>query len=96
MTFSYHKDNGGIAPRTIDAAGFGKVAIITGCASGIGLATTNLFLSHQYQVVGIDLNPIDYANIENEVQEGFHFHQGNLAEEGQCEEIVRICVAKYG
>jgi len=96
MSFSYHKDSGGIAPRTIDGAGFGKVAIITGCASGIGLATTNLFLSHQYQVVGVDLNPIDYAKVENEVQEGFHFHQGDLAEEGQCEEVVRICVAKYG
>jgi NAD(P)-dependent dehydrogenase (short-subunit alcohol dehydrogenase family) len=38
----------------VDGIGFGKVAIITGCASGVGLATTQVFLSHQYEVLGVD------------------------------------------
>lgn len=85
-----------MAERTIDGVGFGKVALITGCSSGVGLATTNLFLSHQYSVLGVDINEIDYSKINEADQERFHFHRGNLLEEGQCEEVVRICVGKFG
>lgn len=95
MSFSYHESST-VMPRTIDGAGFGKVAIITGCASGIGLATTQLFLSHQYQVMGIDINDIEYAKIDDRDQERFHFHKADLLKDGECEEIVRICVAEFG
>jgi NAD(P)-dependent dehydrogenase (short-subunit alcohol dehydrogenase family) len=80
----------------IDGAGFGKVAIITGCASGLGLATTQLFLSHQYEVLGVDLNEMDYGKIDEKDQERFHFHRGDLTKEGECDEVVRICIGKYG
>jgi NAD(P)-dependent dehydrogenase (short-subunit alcohol dehydrogenase family) len=96
MSFSYHNSNNVLPPRTIDPAGFGKVAIITGCASGVGLATTQLFLSHQYEVLGVDMHEIDYAKIDERDQGQFHFHKGDLIEEGECDEVVRICVAKYG
>lgn len=82
--------------RTIDGVGYGKVALVTGCASGVGLATTNLFLSHQYSVLGVDINEMDYSKVSDSDQERFHFHRGNLLEEGQCEEVIRICVAEFG
>jgi NAD(P)-dependent dehydrogenase (short-subunit alcohol dehydrogenase family) len=80
----------------IDGAGFGKVAIITGCASGLGLATTQLFLSHQYEVLGVDVSEMDYGKIDDKDQERFHFHRGDLTKEGECDEVVRICIGKYG
>ena len=96
MSFSYHNSNNVLPQRSIDHAGFGKVAIITGCASGVGLATTQLLLSHQYEVLGVDIHEIDYAKIDERDQGQFHFHKGDLIEPGECDEVVRICVAKYG
>jgi len=80
----------------VDGVGFGKTAIITGCASGIGLATAQLFLSHQYEVFGVDISEMDYAKIEERDQERFHFHRADLLKEGECDEVVRIVVAEYG
>ena len=34
----------------------GKIAIVTGCASGIGAATVRRFLSDGAQVLGTDIN----------------------------------------
>jgi len=96
MSFSYHNSNNILPQRTIDPIGFDKVAIIIGCASGIGLATTQLFLSHNYEVTGVDMHDIDYAKIDERDQGRFHFHKGDLIEPGECDEVVRICVAKYG
>ncbi|KAH8789102.1 hypothetical protein F5882DRAFT_109576 [Hyaloscypha sp. PMI_1271] len=97
MPFSYHDPAHALeSRRTIDGTGFGKVAIVTGCSSGVGLATTQLFLSHQFEVLGVDIAEIDYERIDPRDQERFHFHRGDLAKEGECDEVVRICVAKFG
>ncbi|APA11162.1 hypothetical protein SS1G_11353 [Sclerotinia sclerotiorum 1980 UF-70] len=80
----------------VDGTGLKKVAIVTGCASGIGLETTRLFLSRQYMVFGVDISKMDYSKLENENQAMFHFHQGDLRKDGECDEVVRICVAKLG
>jgi NAD(P)-dependent dehydrogenase (short-subunit alcohol dehydrogenase family) len=96
MPFSYHNSNVSIPPRMVDGAGFGKTAIITGCASGVGLATTQLFLSRQYQVFGVDIREMDYGKIDEKDQERFHFHRADLMNEDECDEVVRICVAQYG
>lgn len=96
MPFAYHNGNPPNPTRSVDGVGFGRVAIITGCASGIGLATTQLFLSHQYQVLGIDIQDMDYTVIDSRDQERFHFHRADLMREGECDEAVRISVAEYG
>ncbi|KAH8668056.1 hypothetical protein BGZ60DRAFT_408504 [Tricladium varicosporioides] len=96
MSFSYIGRSNESPQRSIDGAGFGKVAIITGCSSGVGLATTNVFLSHQYEVLGVDIHDVDYSKISANDQGRFHFHRGDLMEEGECDEVVRICVAIFG
>lgn len=99
MPFSYHNSNPislSPPPRAVDGAGFGKVAIVTGCASGVGLATTQVFLSHQFEVLGVDVKEMDYAKIEKRDEGRFHFHRGDLMNAGECDEVVRICVAKFG
>ena len=84
----------------IDLAGYSKVAIVTGCSSGIGLATTLLFLRHQYQVFGIDIASFDYKVLDRlnggQFQEKFHFHLGDLTQPGECELGVRICISEFG
>ncbi|KAK4176229.1 putative reductase [Triangularia setosa] len=77
-------------PHHIDPLGYSRVAIITGCSSGIGLATTQLFLAHQFQVVGLDVSPFNYNLLRVEDHGRFHFHQGDLTQPGQIEEGVRI------
>ena len=42
------------------------------------------------------INEMDYSKINSKDQERFHFHRGDLTKEGECDEVVRICVAKYG
>lgn len=53
-----------------------KVAVITGAASGIGLATVNIFKRENWQVLGVDRSPISETSlapdrfIEGDVSEG--------------------------
>ena len=48
-------DSASHPPAQVDPTGFGKVALVTGCVSGIGLATTQSLLAHQFCVCGLDL-----------------------------------------
>lgn len=82
--------------KSIDPLGFGKVAIVTGCSSGIGLACTQLMLAHQFQVCGLDARNFDYNLLRPEDHGRFHFHKGDLTDPGACEDGVRICVAAFG
>ena len=86
------------SPRStnIDPLGFGRVAIITGCASGIGLAATQLLLAHQFQVCGLDAAAFDYSLVRPEDQGRFHFHRGDLTDKDAADEGVRVCVGVFG
>jgi NAD(P)-dependent dehydrogenase (short-subunit alcohol dehydrogenase family) len=72
----------------------GKVVIITGCSSGIGLATTRLFLNRQAQVFGTDISPFK-DSLTQEQESAFTFRQADLTKEQAVEEIVTACLAKY-
>ena len=80
----------------IDPVGYGKVAVVTGCGSGIGLATTQLLLAHQFRVCGLDARAFDYDLLRVEDHGRFHFTRGDLTEPGACEQGVQVCVAAFG
>ncbi|TGO12359.1 hypothetical protein BTUL_0090g00510 [Botrytis tulipae] len=61
-----------------------------------GLETTRLFLSHQYKVLGVDVNEKDHTLLDKQNQEMFQFHRGDLSKDGECDKLVRICVARFG
>lgn len=56
-----------------------KRVIVTGCSSGIGLATTQRFLSEGSLVFGIDLNAIPEVLSAHPQNSSFTFHKTNLA-----------------
>lgn len=78
---------------TVDPLGYGRVAIVTGCASGIGLATTQILLAHQFWVCGIDKNDFDYNLLRVADHGRFHFHRADLvADPGACDDSARLCL----
>lgn len=72
----------------------GKVAIVTGCASGIGAATVRRFIADGAIVVGTDIS----ADAGNELcrTAGAAFMQQDVAEEAQWEEVVASTVSTHG
>jgi NAD(P)-dependent dehydrogenase (short-subunit alcohol dehydrogenase family) len=72
-----------------------KVVIVTGCSSGIGLATSLLFLDRQARVFGIDISPFKHA-LSAAQEESFCFHQANLTESTAAQDSVAACTAKFG
>lgn len=75
----------------------GKVAIVTGCASGIGLTATRLYLEAGAVVFGIDISPFpDPSPIPGAISTKFHFHRANLMAPGACDESVAACLSKTG
>lgn len=72
-----------------------KVVILTGCSSGIGLATALLFLSRQAKVFGIDISPFKHE-LDSAQTSNFSFHQVDLTKPNAADEAVAACVAKFG
>jgi NAD(P)-dependent dehydrogenase (short-subunit alcohol dehydrogenase family) len=74
----------------------GKVAIITGAASGIGLACVRRFACEGARVVGIDLNePVEDLDLPHGAEE-VGFGQIDVRDEGAIASFVRTVVDEYG
>ncbi|MES1910186.1 MAG: hypothetical protein MHM6MM_002832 [Cercozoa sp. M6MM] len=77
----------------------GKVAIVTGAASGIGRESALLFAKEGAKVVCADISPDATAKVCKEIKEdGFealHFTV-DVADEKQVEELVHFAVREFG
>ncbi|KAG9195251.1 hypothetical protein G6011_00371 [Alternaria panax] len=72
-----------------------KTVIITGCSSGIGLATALLLLSQKARVFGIDISPFTHE-LDAMQKECFTFHEADLCKPGAAEDAISACIRKYG
>jgi NAD(P)-dependent dehydrogenase (short-subunit alcohol dehydrogenase family) len=77
----------------------GKVALITGTASGIGKATARLFAREGAKVVCADLNGPGAETTAAEIKQAGGDAvavQANIASEADCEKMVQTAVDTYG
>ncbi len=71
-----------------------KVAIVTGAASGIGLAVSQSLSAADYNVVMADLNE-EQGTVEAE-KIGAFFVKVDLSKELECKQLVNKTIEKYG
>lgn len=71
-----------------------KIVIITGCSSGIGLATARLFLERKAVVFGIDIGAIPQKLADE--HSTFTFHQADLTEKDAVDQAVARCQQEHG
>lgn len=77
----------------------GQVAIVTGGASGIGLATAKAFLDKGAKVVIADYNEAAGKVVEKELKESYEnvlFVTTNVADEQSVENLVKTAVDTFG
>ncbi len=79
----------------------GKVAVITGAASGMGWATVHLFLNEGAAVVGFDLNAENGADLADSVSaagasDRFRFLAGDVAQEEDIKNAVALAAESFG
>ncbi len=68
-----------------------KVALVTGVAGGIGMATAELLLKNGVAVVGMDVAPAMPKELDGE----FTYFQGDLSNKNSRENYVKTAVEKY-
>lgn len=69
-----------------------KVALVTGVAGGIGLATADKLLNNGFAVVGMDVVPEMSGKLIGE----FTYFQGDLSNGASRDEFVKAAIDKYG
>lgn len=77
----------------------GKVAIITGAASGIGRATAHRFAQEGARVVVADINAAGGAAVVNEIKAGggeAAFIRTDVGQEADIQAMINFAVATYG
>ncbi|MGA2502963.1 MAG: SDR family oxidoreductase [Anaerolineales bacterium] len=75
-----------------------KVAIITGCARGIGAATVNVFANNKYAVIGLDVLPEGKDITEEVNKKGGEsaFFECDVSDEKQVASCIKEGTKKYG
>lgn len=68
----------------------GKIALVTGGATGIGGECAKLFASQGAAVIAADMNPLTYS------ADGVEFMELNVTDEENCKAVVDAIVEKYG
>lgn len=74
----------------------GKVAIVTGGASGIGLATVELFAEEGAKVVIADVDAAHGEDVAAKLGAAAAFKQTDVADADQVQELVDFAVARFG
>jgi NAD(P)-dependent dehydrogenase (short-subunit alcohol dehydrogenase family) len=74
----------------------GKVALVTGAASGIGLAITQRLLAEGAHVVGADIAAEGLADIGAELGGNFCAQACDVTNEADCEALVGLAVERFG
>ena len=69
-----------------------KVALVTGVAGGIGLATAKKLLENNIAVVGMDVLDEMKEKLEGE----FTYFKGDLSNKNSRENYVKLAMDKYG
>ena len=74
----------------------GKVALVTGGASGLGLATVNELHSGGASVVIIDLGSSDGETVAKELGDRARFAAADVTNEGEVKAAVELGVSEFG
>lgn len=74
----------------------GKIAVVTGAASGIGLAIVRQLLAEGASVAGSDINADLLGRIGGELGPHFSGLAGDVTKEADAEALVSQAVAKFG
>src|ERR1700757_858201 len=74
----------------------GKVAIVTGGTSGIGLATVERFVNEGAQVVIADIQDKAGAALRARLGKATHYVHTNVVNEGEIEALVAAAVQRFG
>lgn len=74
----------------------GKVALITGAASGLGRATAQEFIQHGAQVIIADIDTQLGTKVASDLGSAAHFVECDVAVESQVAEAVNVAVSCHG
>ena len=74
----------------------GKVAVVTGAASGVGKSTAELFVKEGAKVVGVDLKEGSMAEMKAELGENFAEYYGDISLRETNEGMIDKAVELFG
>lgn len=73
-----------------------KTAIITGANSGIGLATTKIFLKHGYNITGVDLRTDTLEKLTNDYPNQLTYFSGDISLANINNQMIDYTIQHFG